>query len=799
MQIFPNNRAVRNFYKEFSSETIQELPPATTIKDFLSRVVYVEDRSEVNQIEQKVLLHTAIQKLKGFGNLHIKTDFLEFLQYSNYFLSLFQELSDSGVSLEKLREGDYYEEYKEHISILISVRDSYKRELDRLKLYDRVFQRELYKINIPYLESLKTINLWLEGSLSDFDIELYNRISEVVPLEINIYSNRFSYRIYKRDLLPKLKSGYSYRIDWKSREVLSEVEDRNPTPLKKRVKLFKFQDRISQLAFIRERVQHLITEKGFKPDEIGVILLDEDMSEKLRVFDSEKAFDFTMGFSFQRKGFYRFFHTALQLLQSGESEVRDRLNFIYDSYRNSRDELVTIYSDLEKGWSRGGDGVELLKDVVNRAVRVFKLNSTEVNRVASILLLFGGGITYSLKRALKLYVDEVGKLSIDDLSERPVKVSGLLEARGTSYRAVIVIDLNSDVFPKSSSKDMFINSSLKREFGLPLPEDRVALQKFHLQRVIDKSEIAYLSFSVDRERRASSFIYDLDLPIAYSSDYESYLNSTLWSGVYSAPQHWLANRKVLSREEKIVEKGVSNSELKNYLDCPLKHHFEYDRGIKVPSAETTSSDYRTIGITIHKALQMLYRDRTSFTDRDDLERELLKKLDFELSENSRGGRKMVNETDIGLWRKNLQPFIDSEIERFRDGTEVIRVEEGLQAEWRGFKLKGRADRIDRLSSGKLAVIDYKSSKSDNRTAKKQRNNFQLLFYYLMLKDRGDFDLEESFYYHISDGGKVYNVKGERELFDSLKRFYEESGIEIEGFQQPDSSTCRFCSFGKLCE
>lgn len=65
-----------------------------------------------------------------------------------------------------------------------------------------------------------------------------------------------------------------------------------------------------------------------------------------------------------------------------------------------------------------------------------------------------------------------------------------------------------------------------------------------------------------------------------------------------------------------------------------------------------------------------------------------------------------------LWRPRLMKaleWIDEEIERLRqEGRQVLDSEAQGSIQYKGLRLHGRADRIDRLPDGKLAIVDYKT-------------------------------------------------------------------------------------------
>ena len=49
------------------------------------------------------------------------------------------------------------------------------------------------------------------------------------------------------------------------------------------------------------------------------------------------------------------------------------------------------------------------------------------------------------------------KTKLDDNNGGPVRVMGVLETRGVSYKGVILVDFNDEFVPKKSDKDLFLS------------------------------------------------------------------------------------------------------------------------------------------------------------------------------------------------------------------------------------------------------------------------------------------------------------------------------------------------------
>jgi ATP-dependent helicase/nuclease subunit B len=95
-----------------------------------------------------------------------------------------------------------------------------------------------------------------------------------------------------------------------------------------------------------------------------------------------------------------------------------------------------------------------------------------------------------------------------------------------------------------------------------------------------------------------------------------------------------------------------------------------------------------------------------------------------------------------LWRPRLLEalrWVEEEEARLRgEGRAVLKSEAWGQTEIRGVRIFGRADRIDRLADGKLAVVDYKTGKPPSASMVEQGFALQLGLTAL-IAERGGFE------------------------------------------------------------
>lgn len=132
------------------------------------------------------------------------------------------------------------------------------------------------------------------------------------------------------------------------------------------------------------------------------------------------------------------------------------------------------------------------------------------------------------------------------------------------------------------------------------------------------------------------------------------------------------------------------------------------------------------------------------------------------------------------------------------GAEATASETSFEGEWRGFQVKGRVDRVDRIQ-GDLAFVDYKTSGSvpspDLQLSIYREAAAQVLFPDDVVKD--------AYYYSLRAGERV---RAKRSDDDKLDRVVDEIRANLDaGHLPPDSlerdplqAVCRWCAFDLVC-
>jgi len=231
--------------------------------------------------------------------------------------------------------------------------------------------------------------------------------------------------------------------------------------------------------------------------------------------------------------------------------------------------------------------------------------------------------------------------------------------------------------------------------------------------------------------------------------------------------------------------------LRKFQECPRRFYLSNILKIKEHSFE--ESIELLIGNSLHHILERVYKDKEFFLD----SRKLYKLFEDEFEKEER-----VPKIYISSWLQRMKRFANIEVERFQSGIKIFALEKSVTIDnYRGFKLTGKIDRIDILPDGQLILIDYKltnPSKFNNFFNGKNETDFQLIFYYILMRESGaNIILENLYYYNLTTGEMVKNRRKVEEFDEVLDNLKE---IETKPIEFGKNSKCNmFCQYNIICD
>lgn len=772
--VLPSARAIRHEQLKIDNPTLF-LPNYSTMSDFISKLCIVKD-FKMHDEDSRVLLLLEASNFKEFAQLQIERNFFTFTKNSSYIFKFFEELSAEMYDIATLDTSDIYAEYEEHITILQELYKRYEQICYEKKVLDKIFLPKLYEFNKEYALMHTSVVIHAEGHLTNFELSLLQQCCAYAEITIHINSTKFNTKMQNKflDLGIELEKDYTYIISLNKGEILTKEE----TEKNKNISCTPLSESLLQVAFIKQKIYEFI-KKGYKAQNIAVILPDEKFAELLKTFDEKSNFNFAMGDAFSKSKIYQKLDATLQAIESDTKENDARLTRVGEEiylelfsiyYKNAKE--VDILEYLKKYKELIGSKIEL---------RIFE---EEIYSFKNILPYMSD---MSVKSLLHLFLQRISQRTMDDVRGGKITVMGVLETRAVVFDAVVIVDFSDSNVPRKSDKDMFLNSKIRTIAGLPTMNDRENLQKHYYERLIHSSKEVAICYVESNQSSASRFLKQLHIKEEKSYSEQDY-----------AAILFTKTKRVAREEEKIVgeynfkENKLSNTKLKTYLSCKRKFYYRYIKHINAHEIPKDMPKEWEIGIDVHTALKELYTKKNVYLNAAELKRDLQKELD------SVCGRSELEKYLISMYKKSLDAFCENEVERFKAGWQVLSCEESFECEFAGVTLSGQIDRIDKQDD-EIFVLDYKTGSYPLYTAKtfSAATDFQLEFYYLLTKKLaahgacGYYDLKESKIVHEQFLEEKLGV-----LESNIKDLLMHETHEFDKCE--DLKNCIYCEYKIMC-
>lgn len=408
------------------------------------------------------------------------------------------------------------------------------------------------------------------------------------------------------------------------------------------------------------------------------------------------------------------------------------------------------------------------------------------------------------------------------------QILGFLETRTLSFDNIFILNLNEGIIPSIDIYDPVMPLAAKKILRIPGPEEEEKIYKHHFLHLLQSAKNCNLFYIENDEEDIRS----------------RFLEQIIWKmekkegKLFKEEEGRHFNIIVSKKEDLIIEKTedilkilkekiYSPSSIDNYLSCPLKFYFENLLNLKEKEELEEDFDALKVGTIIHKIMLELLKP---------YKRKKIEKKD--LNNIKKGLEKIIdNELNKELPKNNLQKRIFKELliyrinkclndeKAFPEEFEIIDLEVLIdKIDFNGLYLKGRLDRIDKLSNGKLRVVDYKSG-SQRKFFKREKFNepktfeefqneidsFQPPVYLYILKKKYEIDYEETdvLFYHLKETEKNrYFPKNEKDIDHLI--LYGEKLLQkflsiILDKNQPfeakpkEERNCQYCSIFYFCK
>lgn len=766
--VFTNSRNIREYVANFSDII---LPKMTTIGAFFSEILYHKTYVECSEISRIVYLNEAVKNTQNLeSKLHIKGEFFEFLKNKEYLFSFFKELSDSMKTVSDLKSSDIYAEYEDHLEILENLLSNYKEILAKNKVYDEITLASEYEIDEYYIKSFDKITVQIDGILTNFNIEILRKIKSLTTIILKFQASNLNENLVQNlENLTNLniEQGFIYELNLATNELIKV----SSLPHKKSIKFRGFKDEVLEALYVYTKISSFIKD-GISPQDIAVILPDEDFSEILKLYDFNNMLNFAMGKKLKNTLFYQTFTSIINAIK--EDKELDFSDKYLEKCAFTKTELFLnlanlnseIYAKFKENFKKN---IEFSKfeSLIYKLLEVVKEESLKSLLVDPLyeLDIFMRSFNLKFFEICEIFSMLIRNVQIDHVGGGKVSVMGVLESRGMKFKGVIIPRFNDNLVPTRVVNEMFLNSQVRKRADLISYKQRENLQRFYYKNLISNARSVAISYKNADDAMSSRFLKEFDLIEDLEFSDEDYINllKTSQKELNSEPT-------TIKITHNFFEKPLSFSKLNDYLNCPKYYAYKRIYYIQDPKPVDDKNNNLFLGNKLHDLVANSYDDTkfnyTKFCDLVDSDKEL-------------------DEIYQQIIKKSFVNF-GSLIDK---GGIVKHEVEFENVEFEGVLIKGKIDRIEKTHED-IFLVDYKLGKLDNAL-----KTYQLAFYEALLGVENAISSYFSFRLMKKDlPHKDANLENLKKIINELKEL-SKSEIEFE----ENSSFCRNCPYTLICK
>lgn len=764
--VYPTSRAIREKLQQFK-QSDSLLPTLMRMDEFEQKALLLGGKSIVNPL-QRVLLLKKAANFKSFGEFKFRLELVRFFGKSDALLKFFEELSSEKVDYNHLANADSYAEFSEHLAILEHLQSNYEALLNKSSFTDKTFIPKSYKINDGFVGNYELVEIFLEGYLSLFELELLEQISKKTQVVIHYTTSKFNTKMQERfqKIGIELPNNMHVTFNLSEKGVLEAIPNTSVVnPI-----VYVVEERLEQITQAFVAIEDMV-QSGIRPENIVLVLPDEGLKEHFMLFDRYNNLNFAMGYSYSKKRAYKLLEAIHSYWQNPQSIDRKRI----EKFGLDIEQIDNISTGAKVELGKFFDTMDSLE--------ILDLSTSGLDQIYSNFKIALNDEKLTPKEWLFLWLQELSNHTIDDVRGGLITVMGVLETRGVDFAGVVIVDFNDGIVPASSSKDQFLNSSVRIFAGLPTKADRESLQQQYYKRLLEGAKKSTIIYATAQNRLPSKFLYELkiDKSIETKAPMELF---------YNMPSQIVQSVDPIVVDFDATKQTWSASRLKTYLDCKRKFYYRYIKHIK-----QKPQDEMNDGTLLHGLLEKLFEVRDSFESYQHMREETIKVLSALLPNDD---AKSNYQRELLL--KKLEPFIESQIKHFKSTWKVISKEKLFRGKIAGLEFRGIIDRIDQNSTDTL-IIDYKSgsTKEANRTKNLEKlTEFQMSVYDFLTTRR--FQNRTLGFLKILDGGNMEEITALEEKNQLLLEHIEElkKNSTLVASKCDELSKCKYCEFTLMC-
>jgi ATP-dependent helicase/nuclease subunit B len=304
----------------------------------------------------------------------------------------------------------------------------------------------------------------------------------------------------------------------------------------------------------------------------------------------------------------------------------------------------------------------------------------------------------------------------------PIQILGPLEAAGTEFDALWLLGMHDQAWPPAPHPDPLLPTQLQRELGMPHASAarELAFAAALLDRLAGSAHQVIASHALvagDREQQASPLVHDWPLldaaRIASPTDVDNLRSACAATG----RQEPLPTARAGAVPPAEARGGAAL--LGAQANCPFQAVARFRLQARPLEAPVFAVDAALAGTLVHELLQRVWRslgDSAALAALDGPAVQVLVRPLAAQTVSDIGRRRpdLFTARFCAIETARLTRLVGDwlELERSRSAPfAVAALEQDRPVEIEGLRLTTRADRVDRLADGSLAIIDYKTGRT----------------------------------------------------------------------------------------
>ncbi len=374
-----------------------------------------------------------------------------------------------------------------------------------------------------------------------------------------------------------------------------------------------------------------------------------------------------------------------------------------------------------------------------------------------------------LRQILSLVEDQGVEPDLPD-REGGVNIMTIHQAKGLEFDTVVIPRLTEGTFPSVGRPNpLQIPSQLRDEPEYKKGDGPIADERRLFYVALTRAESTVI-LATNEESEPSRFLQELP---------ESHLTEL-------NPKPALAEEDVrytLARRDDL--ESTSFTQISYFAQCPLRFGLLFDYGF-----ERADQPQFFYGISVHRALERFFKKIADGAPPN-------KKRILEALETEWISRGYKGETQEKRFRRSAEEILAAYVDTHKESfSQIEYIEHPFSILHDGVRVEGKMDRVDRIPSGELQVIDFKVGESADPGPWEK---FQLQLYALACEQTLEETVSGCQFHFLSDDTQVsieYNDKVRQKTIDRLSNVLEK--MRQRDYPASTGEHCNQCDFNGIC-